>query len=120
MKVCYALALVLALESAKAFSVLPGRATRTPTFLKYNIVYPEDDEAPKQGVDPNSVQAAVVTGKSTEAPSLKHTDPNPGSLEEYRDFDELDGDDEIAVDSYATEVGGIVPGFHLSSLCTDD
>jgi hypothetical protein len=118
MKVCYALALVLALESATAFSILPCKATRTPTILRYNIVYPEDDEEPKQGVDPNSVQAA--TAKSAEAPSLRTTDPNPGSLDEYRDFNELDGDDEIAVDSYATEVGGIVPGFHLSSLCSDD
>lgn len=121
MKVCYALALaIIALESAKAFSILPPMATRTPTFLKYNIVYPEDNKAPKHGVDPNSVQAEVVAGKSTEAHSLKKTDPNPGSLDDYRDFNELDGDDEIAVDSYATEVGGIVPGFHLSSLCSDD
>jgi hypothetical protein len=115
------LALVLALESAAAFSILPSKTiTRTPTILlKYSIVYPEDDEKPKQGVDPNSVAYAADKNKSKEAPVSK-SDPGPGSLDGYKDFNELDGDDEINVDSYSTEVGMILPGFHLSSLCTDD
>lgn len=119
------LALVLALESATAFSILPSKTTtRTPTFLlKYAIIYPEDDDKPKQGVDPNSV-ASVADNKSKEAPKGGNggnkSDPGPGSLDGYRDFNELDGDDEISVDSYSTEVGTIVPGFHLSSLCSDD
>lgn len=115
------LVLLASLESASSFAILPSKAavTRSPfvVVLKYAIVYPDDDEEPQDEIDPNSVAATTVV----EAKQEVTEDAGPASLDTYQDYDEMqEVEGLLNVDAHDNEAGGIVPGFHLSSLCSDD
>jgi len=110
----FAVLLFLVLESAAAFSLLPYKTTptRTPSLLKYTIIAPPD-EADEQSEDRKD--DTVVAKQATADQG------GPGSLEGYHDYDEIkEQEDLLNVDSFDNEAGGIIPGFHLSSLCSDD
>jgi hypothetical protein len=108
------LALALTLESVASFRLLPGKAF-TPTLLRYTIIGNPDDEALDKDKD-DSRNSDSQAYKATATDQFG----GPGSLDGYKDYDELAAVDELNVDSFQNEAGGIVPGFHLSSLCSDD
>ena len=109
----FALALVaLTFESVASFCLVPCKAS-TPTFLRYTIIGNPDDDA---AVDKKDETDSEVSEAATAVDQFG----GPGSLDGYRDYDESGAVDELSVDSYKNEAGGIVPGFQLSSLCSDD
>lgn len=119
----------LALELTTAFVILvPSKkvASRQQSFLKYAIVYPDDDEDGKKedAVDPNSVAAAAMPSQGpTSEDQSQGSNAGPDSLDQYRDIDEFEADEvnkDLNVDAYDSAAGGIMSGFQLSSLCSDD
>jgi hypothetical protein len=106
------LTMIAALESATAFCNLPYRTTsqvvkQPVTFLKYAIVYPDDE-----------IEEDTTPAEAT--PTQKNSDGSVASFEGYKDYNELAEVNQMNVDSYDNAAGGIVPGFQLSSLCSDD
>lgn len=109
------LALALPLQSVASFCLLPCKAS-TPTFLRYTIIGNPDDEVLDKDKKDDSRNSDSQAYKATATDQFG----GPGSLDGYKDYDELAAVDELNVDSFQNEAGGIVPGFHLSSLCSDD
>ena len=107
-----AVAVALALESAAAFCILPSTnvAVAKPTFLKYAIVYPDDDDDEPKDKKPKEAAA-----------NQKSADGAVASFEGFKDYDELaEVTETLNVDAYDSMAGGILPGQQLSSLCSDD
>ena len=110
----FTIALALTLESVASFCLFPSKSF-TPTFLRYTVIGNPDDET-FLDKDKDSRNSDSQVSKATATDKFG----GPGSLDGYKDYDELAAVDELNVDSFQNEAGGIVPGFHLSSLCSDD
>lgn len=113
------LSLALAFESAASFGTLPQLHPVTrPSLaspLRYTIIAPPDDDDDKKSKE----QQPPVQQQQQQAVTTDNQG-GPGSLEGYHDYNELEDEDLLNVDSYDNQAGGIMPGFHLSSLCSDD
>jgi len=109
--------LALAMKSADSFSILPSAQPKmqchpSSMALRYTIIGPppDDDDMENEQTSPKQQKAATANDQA-----------GPGSLEGYRDYNELEDVEEMLnVDAFDNKAGGIVPGFHLSSLCSDD
>lgn len=106
MKATTILAFFLAVESVTAFGVVSSRTSRQTFALRYTVVEGIDEED-KEDAEDGGIRSRI--GK----------DPAAQDLASYRDYDELSDEDYLNVDSF-NEGSGIIPGFHLSSLCSDD
>mmetsp|Transcript_4646 Transcript_4646/g.6874 ORF Transcript_4646/g.6874 Transcript_4646/m.6874 type:complete len:123 (+) Transcript_4646:98-466(+) len=85
---------------------------RRPAFLlKYTVIAGLDEEEIEESHDEDARDLMRKAGKENYSPE---------TLAGYQDFNALDGENHINVDSYSNPAGGIVPGFQLSSLCEDD
>jgi len=87
--------------------------TRRATFLKYTVIAGLDEEEQEEAKNPEARELMKKAGKSDGG-------AGPASLAGYRDYDELDGENELNVDSFNNPAGGIMPGYNLSGLCGDD
>jgi hypothetical protein len=106
------LALALTLESVSSFCLVPSKVS-TPTFLRYTIIGNPDDDVTDSRKSDSSSPVAQATAATDQF-------GGPSSLAGYSDYDEQSAVDELNVDAYDNAAGGIVPGFQLSSLCSDD
>ena len=113
-----------ALEQASSFcpSNLSLRtAAPFSTSLGYTVIGGIDDEGEAE-VDPWSVGAgsASLQDSNSKSAAAKTVDHGPGDLSGYSDDYVEKEEDDLNVDAYKSEVGGVVPGFRLSALCSDD
>jgi hypothetical protein len=102
--------LVLSLGSASSFCIRPT-TTSLQSALRYTIIGNPDEE-----VEEASPAAVAQPTASTDSRF------GPSSLEGYSDYNErAEFETELGVDSFSNKAGGgIMPGFDLSSLCSDD
>jgi hypothetical protein len=98
------------LQCANSFVILTPKQSAV-NALKYTIIGPPEEEAEQQEQDPNAV-------------GYKHQKTVNGAPETfagYRDYDELEEEDVLNVDSFSHVSGAsIMSGFHLTALCGDD
>ena len=103
--------LFLVVQSSAAFSVPPAKVVRNPTTLKYTVFAgieeDEDSESQREAFVPRGNRSKDRFG--------------PSDVGQYQDYNELDGENSLNVDSYSNMAGSsIMPGFQLTALMGDD